>query len=263
MPSLMNHRRTGFAPRALAALMLIALLALTGCGDDDDDNGPTGPTNPQVSDFDQATAVAQAQAAAPQGVALVESMSAMAEGYNKSYGWNPETQRWESSETWSQSGYTYNWSYTVQYLDAGGNPQQEASGAASVRHTMNGTGSYALDQGGASFQYDFLYTYDTTMTGLGTDTLVLQGSGETDIDYTYVGNGVNVSDTYALSWQTLGNGVSFPTSGCPSGTIRYDLAPYRMDLVFDGQGNATGTLYDGGGSVVAGGGSSYQVSCGK
>jgi len=262
MRSLTNNNRSGHAPRALAALMLIALLAVAGCGDDDDSN-PTGPIDPQVSDFDQATAMAQAQAAAPQGVALVESMSAMAEGYNKSYGWNPDTQRWESSETWSQAGYTYNWSYTVQYLDAGGNPQQDASGAASARHTMNGSGNYALDQGGAALEYDFLYTYDTTMTGLNTDTLVLQGSGETDIDYTYVGNGVNVSDTYAMSWQTVGNGVSFPTNGCPSGTIRYDMSPYHMDLVFDGQGNANGTLYDGGGNEVAGGSSSNQVSCGK
>ena len=69
---------------------LLAFLAVgaVGCGDDDDDN-PTDPIGGNFDDFDQTTAVAQSQVAAPQGVSLVESIQGMALGVgNKDYAYN-------------------------------------------------------------------------------------------------------------------------------------------------------------------------------
>jgi hypothetical protein len=270
---LMNRKHTRDRSRErLFRLLLVAslamLVALAGCSDDDDDDNPMGPggNDPATQDFDQTTAVAQAQAAAPQGVALVESMSSIATGYDKSeknYAYNAEAQRWEYDASWSQNGYTYDWFYTVQYLDGDGNPQQNSGDASSAHHTMSGTGSYAFQQGGATLSYDYLYAYDTMITGLNTATRVLSGTGEIGIDYSYSGNGVEQNYTYAMDWETVGDGVSFPASGCPSGTIRYNLDPYHLDLVFDGAGNAVGTLYDGNGNEVSGGGSTHTVTCSR
>ena len=263
-----NHPATG--GRRLAQLALLALLTLTlalaGCGDDDDDSSPTGPTNPGGSDFDQTTAVTQSQVAAPQGVALVESMDDLAAGFTraaKDYAYNGDNERWEYDASWTQGGYTYNWFYTVQYLDGDGNPQQEGGTAASAIHTMDGSGSFSQSEGGVTIDYDYRYVYDVTLTGLATDTVVMNGTGSIGIDYTYSGNGIEQSDTYAMAWETLGGGVSYPASGCPSGTIRYDMAPYYMDLVFDGSSTAQATVYDANGTAVSGGNSDHTVSCSR
>lgn len=266
-----NEEGTMFKPRTMIALLLASafLFALAGCGDDD-------PADPGVGGggggggggdaFDQTTAMSQAQVAGPQGVALVESMQDIAGGVtlaNKAYAWNAETQQWEYHYVYELAGYQYDWFLAVQYLDGAGNPVMESVGATSARHTMTGVADYSVNQAGFNLDYSYTYEYDVTLAGLGTDTVVMTGNGGFDLDYTYSGQGVNQTATYALVWQTQGDGISYPTGGCPTGTIRYAMDPYYMDLVFNGSGTATSTLYDGGGNAVAGGGSSYPLACAK
>jgi hypothetical protein len=245
----------------MVMLLSLSVFALAGCGDDDP-AAPGGGGNNSGDDFDQATAVTQAQVASPQAVALVESIQGMALGVgNKNYAYNTANQRWEYDYSWSQAGYEYDWFYTVQYLDGAGNPQQDADGAASIRHTMDGSGEYSLTQSGTSLDYDFTYIYDMTVSGLGGSTYTMNGTGSTVIDYTYSYQGTTQSADYVMNWSTLDPGITVPENGCPSGTIRYDMDPYRLDVVFNGTGTATSTLYDGSGNTVAAGGGTHQVGC--
>lgn len=260
MTTMLRPRRRALTLGAAAAALA---LAAAGCGGDDD-----GPTNPggRTDRFDEATALAQAQTAAPQAVSLVESMTAIAAGFTKDgekdYAWNPETQRWEYTYQFTGEGYVYDWSYTVQYLDGTGTPQQNAAGAASVAHDMHGVGSFHYEDGGAVLDYDYVWDYSTTIAGLGTDTLVMTGNGGQDIDYTYTSPQGNQSARYAATWEILAPGITIVGEGCPVGTIRYDFAPYSVTVVFNGTGTATATMRDAGGNVIPEGSGTHPLSCG-
>ena len=249
--------------RVLVLCGLALALAFAGCGGDDDPAGPGGGGT--TDDFDQATAVSQARAAAPQAVALVESMTDLASGFTKDgekdYAWNDETGRWEFDYYYEDENTTYDWFYTVQYLDAEGQPQQQALGAATIAHAMTGVGSYHFAGEGTVFDYDYVYDYATTIGGLGTGTLVMTGGGGQDIDYTYESPQGNYAYDYAVDWEVLPPGITVTGGGCPVGTIRYDLPPYHALVVFNGSGTATSTLYDSGGAVVPGGGDTHPLSC--
>ncbi len=251
----------------LTILALVALgLWVGGCGGSDSNNNPVNPGGTTGDDFDQATAMAQSAVAGPQGVSLVESMETMADGValaNKSYTYNAAEQQWEFHQVWDQAGYNYDWFLIVQYLDASGQPQQAAEGAASVHHTMNGVADYSMNQSGFLLDYSYTYSYDVTLTGLGSSTMVMTGSGGFDLDYNYTGSGVTQAATYKLDWETQGAGISYPDGGCPAGTIRYNMDPYYTILTFNGSGTAVATMYDSSGAVVAGGGGSYPLSCAK
>jgi hypothetical protein len=258
----MRHRSCKRPPLLIA--LFCAAVGLTGCGDDKDDNkNPVGP-GPGPDEFTQSEAITQAQSAGPQAVALVQSMTAMAGGFGKTdgeYGWNEAEQRWEWHNVYSQAGSTYDWFYTVQYLDAEGRPQQTPTGASRIAHAMTGTGSYHSNDGTTVIDYDYAYDYAVALAGLGTTALTLDGEGGWDIDYSYSYNGQAHDASYELSWDTLEPGITIPLSGCPTGTIRYDLPPYRMDVVFDGTATAAATLYDANGTPVQAGSRTYPLSC--
>jgi hypothetical protein len=242
-------------------LALAAAFALAGCGSDDD--GINNPGGGGGDDFTAATVTVQAQTAAPQAAAMVGTMSALATGVGGkqgTYAWNATAQRWEYHYVYEVAGYDYDWLYTVQYL-AGGTPQQQVGGADTVHHTMHGTLENSLNQGGYQIDYDYVYDYDVEISGVGTGTYTMTGTGGYDIDYSYVGNGVNQSADYVVDWETLGAGITMPSDGCASGTIRYHFPPYHTDVVFNGTGTATYTTYDGSNNVVAGGGGTTPVSC--
>lgn len=246
----------------LPVLPLLLALALTGCGGDDP--ASPGGNNDGGDAMTEATAVSQAPLNTTQAVSLVESMSSLVAGVgNKDYGWDAETQMWVYDHNWSENGYTYDWLYTTQYLDADGNPQQSANGAAEIIHEMNGIGSYSLDQSGFSYSYDYTYEYNTHFSGVNTGTLTMVASGGTDIDAVVNTGGTQQTSSYVMNWETLGGGIVWENGGCPSGTIRYDMNPYHLDVVFDGNGTATSTLYDGSGGTVSGGGGTNSVSCGR
>jgi hypothetical protein len=242
-------------------------LGLPGCGDDDDDN-PMGPEPPSGhSEFDQSTAVSQASTAAPQAVALVQSMTVLAGGFSPrsaggdTYSWNETTGRWEWHYIWDQTGYDYDWFYTVQYLDAQGTPQQQPTGAATIAHTMNGTGDYHQESDGTVVDYNYAYTYSVSTTGLGTEALRMAGTGGWDFDYAWSNGSQSQAYSYEIGWQTLDDVITIPLGGCPTGTIRYTFAPYHLDIVFNGTSTAVATLYDGNGSIVTAGGSNQPVAC--
>lgn len=253
----------------LIALISVLALGLMSCGSDDDSptdpGGGGGSGNPTA--FDQTTAVIQAQAAAPQAVSLVESMTVLAGGLAKAndgdYGWNADTGRWEWHYVYSAEGINYDWTYYVQYLDGEGNAQQASQDAVTINHEMTGVGTYHLEQDGSTIHYDYEYTYDTSITGLDTDTLVMTGGGSWDISFDYQSPDGNYANDYEVSWHTLAPGISRPASGgCPVGTIRYDFAPYYAEVVFNGTDTATSTLYDSNSTEISAGSDTHALSCG-
>ncbi len=258
--------------RTLLAIAMVSAFALFlgACGGDDDpvQPGGQGGSGGGGDDFDQSAALAQTTAASQEAVALVESMVGLASGVSKSadgnwnYGWNEETQRWEWDYEYSGEGYVYDWFYTVQYFNAGGDPQQGVAGAVRIDHDMMGDADYHSEQQGALVDYDWLYNYVTSISGLDTDTMTLQGNGGYDMDYRYVSAQGNYHYSYVISWQILGSGITRPRlGGCPTGSIRYDFAPYYALIVFDGTSAAQSTLYDAGGTAVPGGSHTHQLYC--
>jgi hypothetical protein len=269
-----------FDPRKRLALLPVlllacALLALAGCSDDDDGDDGNNPTDPGGGSdtFTQEVAVTQTQLAAPLAVNIVQDMPAFAQGFSGKdagknwdydYGWNQDTQRWEASWNYDEGGYSYSWSYSVQYRDAMGDPVQEVGDAVSLQYMQDGDAGYDYDDGqGTAIVWSQLWDNDVTLTGLDTDSRVMQGSGGYDLDYT-VTSGEN-TQSYDLStlWETQGSGVVYPVDGCPSGTIRFFFDPYYMDVVFDGSSTASYTLYDGNGDEVPGGSGTEPLFCGR
>ena len=253
--------------KIIMSMSVLLLFGLVGCSDDDSptDPGGGGGGGGGGDQFDQASALAQAQSAAPQAVGMVESISSIAAGVDNkqgSYNWNASEERWESDYMADVGGYSYDWMYTVQYLDGDGNPQQESAGASSLTHSMTGTGGSDINQGGYNIVYDFNYNYSTTISGLGSATHVMTGAGGYSIDYTYSGNGVNQVADYVVEWETLSPGVSVPaTGGCPTGTIQYKFNPFEMDVVFNGTSTASVGMVDGNGGNVPMNPNSYSLSC--
>jgi len=240
-----------------------AAFALSGCGDDE----PTNPGgNNTGDDFNETAAVTQASVAAPQAAALAQSITSIADGVGAKdgiYAWNAETMRWEYHYVYSGAGYDYDWTYTAQYLDGEGTPQQYAAGAATVVHTMHGDMDFASNQGGYNVTYDYVYDYDVTISGVGTSLYTMTGSGGYDVDYHIVGPSYDQTASYVVDWETVDGGITVAPGGCPSGTIRYTFDPYHLDVVFDGSSTATHTLYNGSGGVVASGSGTYPLSCGS
>lgn len=259
----MRNFKSSHAAAAIATISLL-LFSLSGCSDDDSPYNPGGGGGGGGDTFDQQTAQVQAQAAAPQAIGMVESVSTIAAGVNKQgdYGWNADMMRWEYDYVYTVAGYSYDWMYTVQYRDGSGTPQMDVAGASSVAHTMNGTGTYSSNQGGFDIDYDYVYEYDTVITGLGGNTYTMTGDGGYSFDYTYSGSGVNQSSSYQVDWTALSPGVMVPANGgCPTGTIRYTFTPYTMDMVFDGSSTATASMSDGVGNSVPLTPDTYDLSC--
>ncbi len=257
-----------FRCRGVLGMLIAGILVvgLAGCSGDDDNPTNTGGGNTTSDDFDQSEAISQAQTAAPQAVNLVQSMIAMAAGFNKDgekdYAWNEQTQSWEYHYTYSGEGNVYDWFYTVQYLGPSGEPQESPQGAQTISHAMSGTGEYHYEYEGTVLDYDYFYEYATTIAGLGTGTLVMTGGGSQDIDYTYNSPEGNYAFNYAVGWEILSPGIIINGEGaCPIGTIRYDFMPYYWLIVFDGSNTASSTLYDSGDNPVSGSEGTHSLSC--
>lgn len=263
----MRHLRHLSRSNGVLLLLLLCLAATApGCGDDDD--GAPSPTGPATTDFDEIMATGQAAYAAPLAVAMLENVAVFAQGVagkdlDYSFSYDEDDQHWIATMTYDQDGYTYAYTYTVQYRDAMGQPQQEAQGAASMRYTQDGTSLFNFSGDGYVLVMSYDFDSDVTASGLGTGALLVDGGGGYDLDYDVTSDGRREQLAFSASWQTLGDGVSYPTDGCPTGTMRYSFAPYRMDIVFDGTSTAAYTLHDGAGSQVPEASGTVELYCGK
>jgi hypothetical protein len=257
-------------PKLTLLMMLTLALSLTlvGCSDDDDDNN--NPTNPGgVAEFDQAFAAQQAQMMVPLVIDMVENMTLYAGGIDVAgkaddiyeWAWNPANGRWEGAYVSSGEGMTISYSGWLQYLDEMGTPQQSADGAEAFayQNTLNLVSAFVGD--GTSVNIDMDTEESFSASGLNTSTILVSGSGSADIDYDWVSGGNSGSAQYAYSWQTLGDGISYPLDGCPTGSMEFTFAPFRVVVEFNGTGTASYTMYNGSTMIPEGSGTE-PLGCG-
>ena len=226
--------------RMYLSLGLLVMLALSfGCSDDETPTGPAGTNDPPTGDaFDQSTAVVLAQANAASAASTVALAAGLAGGFGapgpdrEGETWNEAEMRWEWTETYSEGDMEQSYEYTLQYLDASGDPQMDPEGAASMRYTW--TGTFSTMNSGTSIIYE--YNFDIAWTGLGTATYVMDGTGWYSYSIVVEVQGQQITTDYVTSWETEAPGVSIPSggAGCPTGSILYDMAPYSMTVTFDG-----------------------------
>ena len=261
MQNLPNHLR----PASLILVLVLALgLAMTGCSSDDDN--PTDPT--AISEFDADLAQSQTAIAAPMAIEMVENMPFFSDGFigkdfSYTFAWDTETQSWRAETTFSDDGYSFQFVYHVQYRDSEGNPQQSDVDAVSMYYTEDGVGDFTFEDDRSSLYAHQEFANELTVHGLNTTTLVINGSGGYDFFYEAHSDGNSATLDLTVTWETLGNGISFPEDGCPTGTIRYHLAPYYVDVVFDGDDTVNYTLYTTDGVPVPGGSGTEMMLCGE
>ncbi len=246
---------------ALMALLAVTLLA-AGCGDDDNPSNPGGGGSDQ---FDQTSAETMADANVQQAVMLADNINEIGQGVDTAksgnYQWNPEEQRWEFHYQWDYQGFHYVWDLSVQYLDADGNPVQHRADATSAHHIMDGSGNYQTTNDGTTITWLGTYHWDVTVSGLHTGTYTATGGGTYSADYTVQGGAFNMSRHYVIDWEILDPGLVKPAGGCPTGTVRFTMAPYVLDVVFDGTDTANWSLKNAGGDVVDSG--TRSLDCGS
>jgi hypothetical protein len=253
-------------PVSLLTMLILALgLTLTGCSDDDDDGG-NNPTGPSETQFDEAFVTQQATTVVPLAVSQIENILLYVDGVgnkaeeNYTWGWNGDQGRWEGSYSGSEEGMTFSYEAWLQYLDALGDPQQEALGAASMAYYTLASLIYSFTGDGTSVDMNYDIEENMSATGLGTDTVVINGDSMADLDYTWSSENGSGNATYSYSWQILSPGIAYPLAGCPSGTIEFTMAPYTVTVVFDGSDTATYTITENG-TVIPGGTGSTPLSC--
>ncbi len=250
---------------SITRLAIVGLLGFSalGCGSSDD----SGPTNniPTGTSYNEQLAVAQAPGNAIMAAGIVQSGLGFAGGIGipgpdrDEPVWDATDSRWEWTETYDYGGVPTSYTYTLQYL-AGGVPQQEPTGADTMRYTFTGIGTSA--QSGTTITYEF--DYDIGYSGLDTSTILMDGEGS----YTYeisidVPGGQDIDTLYATSWHTVDPGVSIPLDGCPTGEIIYEMDPYTLTVAFNGTSTYTYNLVDGGGADVPSGSGDGQMGCGN
>ena len=263
MRDLLRHTR----PLGLAMVLALSFgLVLSGCSDDDDDT-PTGPTE---TEFNEAFAAQQAQSVVPLVVDLVDNLSVYAAGPpNKAaddfYEWayNAMNGRWEGAAEMSHEGTTIAYLGWLQYLDADGNAVQFADDAASYSFHNELEMIVAYSDESTSWSLDMQTEEDYAVDGLGTDVLQVDADASANIDYTSTSGGNTSSATYAYSYRTLGEGITFPVDGCPTGQIEFTFAPYRVVVTFDGSATASYAMYDGNGNSVPAGSGTAPLDCAK
>lgn len=261
MQNLPNHLR----PASLVLVLILALgLVMTGCSSDDDDN-PTEPTT--ISEFDADLAQAQTAIAAPMAIEMVENMPFFSDGFigkdfSYTFAWDTATQSWRAETTFSDDGYSFQFVYHVQYRDSQGNPQQSDAGAVTMYYTEDGIGDFTFEDDRSSLYAHQEYENELTIRGLDTTTLLITGSGGYNFIYEVYSDGNEATLDLTVTWETLGNGISFPEDGCPVGAIRYHFAPYYVDVIFDGNDTVDYTLYTSDGVPVPGGSGTETMLCG-
>lgn len=249
----------------MLALLAMLALAVSGCSDDDDDSNPAGPGG--STEFDQAFAAQQSEFLVSSVVTQVANMAIYAGGIAPkaddiyTWGWVEDPGRWEGSYSGTYEGFTSSYNVWLQYLNALGQPQQDALGAATMAYHVDAALSGSESGEGYSYSMDFDYEQNFSAAGLGTDELLVNGDGAIGIDYTYNSDGNSGSAQYSASWEILSPGIVQPLAGCPTGTMEFTMAPFTVTVVYDGTDTAVYTMRQGSTVIPEGSGTVY-LGCG-
>jgi hypothetical protein len=67
----------------------------------------------------------------------------------------------------------------------------------------------------------------------------VNGSGDAEVHASQVANGRTEQMNLAMSW---GMDLALPLAGCPAGTASVEVANYRLQALYDGQGGVSWNL---------------------
>ncbi len=244
------------------ALMIAA--SLTGCGGDDD--GPIDPGPPPIVDFTEDIAVSQTAPAVAMVVRILDEMPGYADGVgakvsDDDFVYDETRDRWEADSSQGPAGYSWALDVFVQYLNAGGLPEQDVDDAVQMRFGYTGTARY--DAGGVVIDqtHDSIYSMSGIDAAPGTPRSIF-GDGEYTMDYSTTGSGTTTTTRHKATWDIDNAGITMTETGCPTGTVIFQFDPFELRLVFDGSPTATYTLLNENNNTVAAGTGATTLTCG-
>lgn len=244
----------------LAMLMMLGLLVgLAGCGGDDDDS-PVVPATGDTMTLDNATAeqfTVQALDVVNVMVADVPTIAAgdfgawsagkaeLAKAGTDEVTWDPAQNAWvlnfsgPLTEIELPSYWNINYDLWVQYRDAEG-PMQYPLGATEMEFRYGlGMDMHLVEDTSTS---DLTYEMNTNMVvsylGEGANYGVV-GNGSTVVEVNQVSPQGSQGGRFSMDWDV---DVVTSEGGCPSGTATIRTQQFRLDAVYDGQGNVSWTL---------------------
>ena len=137
----------------------------------------------------------------------------------------------------------------VQYRNSEG-PLPSALGATEMEYRLEETMDVHSEQDGAvsDVSYAMATTMVVTYQELG---YLVNGSGNAEVHASQTANGMTEQMSLAMSW---GMELELPLGGCPAGTATVEMAGYRMQALYDGEGgvdwNLVGPNYQASGSDI-------------
>lgn len=254
-------------PRDLLAgsLLLLSVVAFTGCGDDDDD--PTDPGPPAPEAFTQEIAVNQVLSSVNQTIRVLDEVPGYADGVGAkvedgAFTWDEADERWEATATYDQLGYAWNLDLWVQYLDAGGLPEQDVDDAERMRMGYSGNAHYAAGGVVIDRMHDATFSIINLVNTPELPQTVF-GGGSWTMDYTRPVEGETVTTHHEVNWEIDDEaGIQLPDLGCPLGSVTFDFDPYELRLEFVGTASANYVLVDAENDPVAEGTGTTTLNCG-
>lgn len=275
------------------ALLLALGLCIAGCSKDNggflempantvDDPGDTGSEQ-----FSETLVSEQAVNYAEQSVSMVEILPTYPDGFSAKnsklgfttlpafadrftgkdgelgFNWNEAGDYWEARLILSDDGLYLNLYASVQFQDNQGQPIRQSDGADRMIYSESATLGVDQTEGDEHTVINIQGSAELVLSGLQTTTWNLMGTCSQDIEYTYDSPERTESLDTTISWEILPDGLSLPIDGCPSGTIRYSLPPYRLDIVFDGTDTASYTLYDAQDNIIPEASGTESTYCGS
>lgn len=250
-----------------AALTVAALLiaaSITGCGDDDDD-GPNDPGPPPNVDFTEDIAVSQTAPAVDMIVRVLDELPGYADGVgakinDDDFVYDDTQDRWEADSTAGPAGYNWDLHTYVQYLNAGGLPEQDVDDGVQMRFGYTGTGHYSAGGVVIDQTHDAVYSMTGIDAAPATPRSVF-GDGDYTLVYSVTESGTTTTTHHEATWEIDSAGISMTETGCPTGTVVFHFDPFELRLVFDGSPTAAYTLLDGNSNTVAAGTGTTTLTC--
>lgn len=263
MKELHRTPRAALFTTALLFSALFALPVLVGCGGDD---GPTQPPPLEAEDFTEVAAVNQSLPTVNLINDTLDAIPGYANGVGAKVGddaftYDQTDRRWEAVSTYDAAGYAWDVEIYVQYLNAGGLPEQDVDDATQMRYGYTGTAHYNAGEVTVHQTHDGLLS----VTGLGgapSDTLTVFGGGEFTMDYTRTEDGAVVTTRHDATWDIDNDGLSLPGTGCPLGEVVTDFAPFELFVNYDASSTVSYELFGGDADPVAEGTGTTTISCG-
>jgi hypothetical protein len=225
---------------------LLAMGLLAGCGDDD-------PAAPAATNVSGEMAEEWSTSALEMVTVMVAEVPTIATGdmgqmgTQKVFGeptWDATQMAWvfEQEMTFNEGdpptgSTTMAVSGWVQYRNGDG-PLPSALGATEMEYRLTESIDMHSEEGGAVSDLTYVMATEMVVTYEEAGYLV-NGSGDAEVHVSYVAGDQSERADLAMSW---GMDMALPMAGCPAGTATVEVANYRLQALYDGQGGVSWSM---------------------